>query len=111
MPSPNTLLSAGGSASVPAGPGSAPGRGIGIAGFVLSILGAFSPIGLVLSAVALVQGRRVGRTNGLAVAGVVLGAIGTALLIGVTVVAVSVLSAQFASCRVSDLIRDLGCAL
>ncbi|PZR54961.1 hypothetical protein DNL40_00745 [Xylanimonas oleitrophica] len=68
----------------PAGPGQAapadPGRGLGIAGFVLALLGPLTVVGLVVSIVALIRSRKAGRGNGFAVAGIVLGAIGTVLL-------------------------------
>ena len=82
-----------------------PGRGLGIAGFILSLLGAFSPIGLVLSIVSLVQAKRVGRGNGLAVAGIVFGVIGTVVLVVVLVASISALSSQTELCGIGDLIR------
>jgi multisubunit Na+/H+ antiporter MnhB subunit len=48
--------------------------GIGIAGFVLSILG-FSIIGLVLSWVGYAQAKREGRPSGLCLAGIIIGAV------------------------------------
>ncbi|GEM_PF-1829242 len=65
------------------GPGSAPAQGapgIGVAGFVLSLLG-FAVIGFVLSWVGLAQARREGRPTGLCVAGIVIGAVWTILLV------------------------------
>lgn len=82
-----------------------PGRGLGIAGFVLSMLGALSPIGLILSIIALVLGRRAGRTSGLAVAGTVLGAIGSVVLVVVSIAAVTTLSSQTGLCSIQELIQ------
>lgn len=62
-----------------------PGRSLGIAGFVLSILGPLSIVGLILSIVALVQSRRAGFKNGFALAGIIIAAVmivvGLALII------------------------------
>ena len=57
--------------------------GIGIAGFVVSLLG-FSLIGIVLSWIGYSQAKREGRPKGLCVAGIVIGFVW--LLIGVAVV-------------------------
>ncbi len=66
-----------------------PGRSLGIAGFVLSILGPLSVIGLILSIIAFVQSRKAGMKNGFALAGIIIGAaltIGgiTLLTVGIT---------------------------
>ncbi|GAB3537120.1 hypothetical protein GCM10027403_20240 [Arthrobacter tecti] len=58
-----------------------PGRSLGIAGFVLSLLIPVSAIGLILSIIALVQSRKAGRKNKLALAGVIIGATVTVLVI------------------------------
>ncbi|WP_188667685.1 DUF4190 domain-containing protein [Tersicoccus solisilvae] len=64
----------------------APGRGLGIAGFILSLLGPLTVLGLILSIVALIQSRRAGRPNGFAIAGIVIGALGTLILIGLIII-------------------------
>ncbi|MFT4306078.1 MAG: hypothetical protein QM604_04215 [Microbacterium sp.] len=92
--------------SVPVAPPALPlpGRALGVAGFVLSLLAAFAPVGLVLSLVAFVQGRRARRTNGLALGGVILGAVGTVVLIVVAVASVVTLAGQTELCGIGDLI-------
>jgi multisubunit Na+/H+ antiporter MnhB subunit len=64
--------------------------GVGVAGFILSLLG-FSLLGIILSWVGLRQARREGRPTGLCVAGIIIGFVWLAIsiiLIIVTVVAV-----------------------
>lgn len=56
--------------------------GIGVAGFVLSLLGV-SLIGLILSWVGLAQANREGRPTGLCVAGIIIGILG--MILGVVV--------------------------
>jgi len=58
-----------------------PGKVLGIVGLVVSFLGAFSIIGLILSIVAFVQSKKAGRKNGVALAGIIVGAIVTILVI------------------------------
>jgi uncharacterized membrane protein len=62
-----------------------PGRSLGIAGFVLSLLGPLTLIGLILSIIAFVQSKKAGMRNGFALAGIIIGAIftigGIALLV------------------------------
>lgn len=64
-----------------------PGKGLGIAGMILGIVslvcccvwyisGLCALIGLILSIVSIVQGRKVGKTNGFALAGIICCAIG-----------------------------------
>jgi hypothetical protein len=55
---------------VPGGPANLGAPGIGVAGFVLSLLGA-SPIGIVLSWVGYAQAKREGRQSGLCLAGII----------------------------------------
>ncbi len=72
------------SAPYPAAPGyvpaPVPGKSLGVAGFILSLLGPLTVVGLILSIIALSQSRKVNVKNGLAVAGIVIGSIGTILL-------------------------------
>lgn len=58
-----------------------PGKILGIVGLIVSFLGAFSIIGLILSIVAFVQSKKAGRKNGIALAGIIVGAIVTILVI------------------------------
>lgn len=64
-----------------------PGKGLGIAGMILGIVslvccclwyvsGLCAVVGLILSIVSMVQGRKVGKTNGYALAGIICCAIG-----------------------------------
>ena len=74
------------------------GKGLGIAGFVISlvvvvigwVLGVFTPIaailGLVLSAVAMGKAKKAGVKNGLATAGLVLGIIATVCVLPVAII-------------------------
>lgn len=66
--------------------------GIGVAGFVLSLLG-FSVIGLILAWAGYAQAKREGRPTGLCVAGIVLGFVGLAI----SVVVVLLMAGIFAS--------------
>ena len=59
--------------------------GVGIAGFVLSLLGA-SLLGLILSWVGYAQAKREGRPTGLCVAGIVIGAVGLVATVIITIV-------------------------
>jgi hypothetical protein len=71
--------------------------GVGIAGFVLSLLG-FSVLGIILSWVGLSQAKREGRPTGLCVAGIVIGFVWLAIsiiLVIVTVVAVDSATQQY----------------
>ena len=52
-----------------------PGKTLGIAGLVLSIIGCTSLIGLILSIVALNKSKKAGYKNGIALAGIIVGAI------------------------------------
>lgn len=56
-----------------------PGKGLGIAGFVLSLTPTFCGVGLVLCIIAYRQSRRAGFKNKLAQAGIVTGAILTSM--------------------------------
>ncbi len=53
-------------------------RTLSITGFVLAFL--ISPVGLVISIIAMVKARRSGTGNGLALAGIIVGLLGTAIL-------------------------------
>jgi hypothetical protein len=71
--------------------------GVGVAGFVLSLLG-FSILGIILSWVGLSQAKREGRPTGLCVAGIVIGFVWLAIsiiLIIVTVAAVDSASTYY----------------
>ena len=76
-----------------------PGRTLGIVGFVLSLVGGLSLVGLILSWVALVRARRVGRRNGLALAGVIIGGAGVLLAIVVLAVSIPTLTGVVETCR------------
>jgi hypothetical protein len=54
-------------------------RTLSITGLVLAFL--ISPVGLVISIVAMVKARRNGAGNGLALAGIIVGLLGTAILV------------------------------
>jgi hypothetical protein len=54
-------------------------RTLSITGLVLAFL--ISPIGLVISIIAMVKARRSGTGNGLALAGIIVGLLGTAILV------------------------------
>ncbi|MBJ2122422.1 DUF4190 domain-containing protein [Arthrobacter sp. MSA 4-2] len=55
------------------------GRALSITGVVLAFL--ISPVGLIISIVAMVKARRSGTGNGLALAGIIVGLLGTAILV------------------------------
>lgn len=90
--------------SSPRGPGdgTVPGKGLGIAGFVLSLLGPLTVVGLVLSIVALVQSRRAGRSNGFAVAGIVIGTLGVLVFIALMIIG------AIAAGQVAETCQQLG---
>jgi hypothetical protein len=69
----------------------APGRILGIVGFVLSFFFLLDIGGLILCIIALVQARRAGRTNGLAVAGIVVSAVSIVVSAVVIILGVSAL--------------------
>lgn len=73
-------------------PVDAPGKGLGIAGFVLAFFGPLSLVGLILSIVALVKSRRAGQKNGLALAGIIVGAV--VLVVSTIVIIVAVIGAM-----------------
>lgn len=58
-----------------------PGKTLGIIGFVLSLLGPLTFVGLVLSIIATVQSRKAKTKNGIALAGIIIGALGTVIAI------------------------------
>lgn len=66
-----------------------PGKGVGIAGFVLAFLGPLSIVGIILSIVGLVKSRGAGQKNGLALAGIIVGIL---VLLGTAAVAWLVIS-------------------
>ncbi|RJT97471.1 DUF4190 domain-containing protein [Arthrobacter frigidicola] len=55
------------------------GRALSITGLVLAFL--ISPVGLIISIIAMVKTRRSGTGNGLALAGIIVGLLGTAILV------------------------------
>lgn len=63
-----------------------PGKGLGIAGFVLCFV-SLGLVGLILSIIGLAKSRKAGQKNGFAVAGIVLGALSVVGGIVVIVVA------------------------
>jgi hypothetical protein len=92
----------GGYSPAPAGP--VPGKTLGIVGFVLAFLA--SPIGLILSIVAMVQSKKAGAKNGFALAGIIIGAIGTVILI-VSIIALVALGSAAAG-YVEQVCGELG---
>lgn len=73
-----------------------PGRSLGIAGFVLSIIIPISLIGLILSIIALVQSKKAGMKNGFALAGIIIGAV---VVIGAIVLITLGFSTLFQTCQ------------
>ncbi|MCA4135513.1 DUF4190 domain-containing protein [Arthrobacter sp. M4] len=76
-----------------------PGKTLGIVGFVLSLLGPLTTIGLILSIVALVQSRKARANNGFAIAGIIIGALGTiagALILITTIAGLGFIAQQCA---------------
>jgi hypothetical protein len=78
---------------VPIGRANLGAPGIGIAGFVLSLLG-ISVIGIVLSWVGFAQAKREGRPSGLCLAGIIIGFVWLATLIGVSITLYAIGSGQ-----------------
>jgi predicted amidophosphoribosyltransferase len=71
-----------------ASPSAAGAPGVGIAGFVLSLLGV-SLLGLILSWVGYAQAKREGRPTGLCVAGIIIGIVGLVATVIVTIIILS----------------------
>jgi hypothetical protein len=84
--------------------GPVPGKTLGIVGFVLAFIA--SPIGLILSIVALVQSRKAGAKNGFALAGIIIGIIGTIIII-VSIIAIIAL-AGVAGEAINEVCGELG---
>lgn len=97
----STTPHAGGNQPAPAA-GSTPGRGLGIAGFVLAFFGPAALIGLILSIVGLVQSRRAGRSNGFAIAGIIISALVLLAFIGLVIVG------AIAASQVAETCQQLG---
>lgn len=57
-------------------PAENPGRTLGIAGLICSIIWPISIVGLIISIIAMVKSRKAGMGNGFALAGIIIGAIG-----------------------------------
>ncbi|WP_051298472.1 hypothetical protein [Arthrobacter castelli] len=73
----------------PAGP--VPGKTMGIVGFVLSLLGPLTVVGLIVSIVAMVKSKRAHTKNGFALAGIIIGIIGTiGLIIGIIAFSIAI---------------------
>lgn len=68
-----------------------PGRGLGIAGFIVSLFWGLDLVGLILSIVAMVQSHRAGRKNGFALAGIIISSVGIVTLSVVLAFAIPVL--------------------
>lgn len=68
--------------------GSLGAPGVGIAGFILSLIG-FSVLGIILSWVGLSQARRDGRPTGLCVAGIIIGFVWLAISIILVIITVA----------------------
>ena len=85
---------------VPAGalapPASLGNPGIGIAGFVLSLLGV-SLIGLILSWIGYREAKREGRPSGLSLAGIIIGAVGLAIGAIVVIAYIALIAAAVSS--------------
>ncbi|MBJ2119750.1 DUF4190 domain-containing protein [Arthrobacter sp. MSA 4-2] len=81
-----------------------PGRSLGIAGFVLSILGPLSAIGLILSIIAFVQSRKAGMKNGFALAGIIIGAALT--VAGITLLTVGITSVIRTCAELGDGVHE-----
>lgn len=86
------------SVGTPAQPGIAPaaadpGKGLGIAGFVMSLLG-FGVISLIMSIIAKNQSKKAGYSNGLALAGIIISAI--TMVLGVILLILVFVSASAA---------------
>ena len=79
-----------------------PGKGLGIAGFVLAFFGPLSLVGVILSIVGLVKSRRAGQKNGLALAGIILSAI---VLVVSTVI---IVGAVLAFLHLAQTCQELG---
>ena len=77
---------------------SRPGRGLGIAGFVVSLFWGLDLIALILSIVAMVQSRRAGQKNGFALAGIIISIVGIVTLSIVLVFAIPTLVAVGQEC-------------
>ncbi|GAB2466136.1 DUF4190 domain-containing protein [Xylanimonas ulmi] len=97
QPQPHYASAAPPSAGPSAPATSVPGRGLGIAGFVTAFL--VSPVGLVLSIIALVQSRKAGHKNGLALAGVIVSVLVTIGWVVVIIVTVSLAAELLETCR------------
>ncbi|TDK27999.1 DUF4190 domain-containing protein [Arthrobacter crusticola] len=81
-----------------------PGRSLGITGFVLSILGPLSVIGLILSIIAFVQSRRAGMKNGFALAGIIIGA--ALSVAGITLLTVGITSVIQTCAELGDGVHE-----
>jgi hypothetical protein len=71
--------------------GPVPGRTLGIVGLILAFVA--SPIGLVLSIIAMVQSKKAGAKNGFALAGIIIGVLGTIIIIAAIIGAISLAGA------------------
>jgi len=86
-----------------------PGRGLGIAGFVLSLFVVANVVGLILSIVALIQSKRAGRPNGFALAGIIIASVGVVLTILVVALTVpAIVDAANTCVRLGDGVHVIG---
>jgi hypothetical protein len=101
-----------GMAQQPSAPGAPAGRNphfvLGVVGFALSLIAVLNIVGLTLSIISLVRGRRAGYTNGFALAGVIIGGLGVLLLVIVAAFAVPALVDAAQTCaRLGDGVHEL----
>ncbi|MFK4296149.1 hypothetical protein ABH924_001286 [Arthrobacter sp. GAS37] len=78
-----------------------PGKSLGIVGFILSLLGPLTLVGLIVSIIAKVQSRKAGAKNGFALAGIIIGAIG--VVVGIIVIIAIVAGAASVAKQCADL--------
>ncbi|GII98908.1 hypothetical protein CLV28_2695 [Sediminihabitans luteus] len=64
-------------------------RTLSIVGFVLSLLGPLTVVGLVVSVIALVKSRKANEPTGFALAGTIIGAIGTVVVVALTAITIA----------------------
>ncbi|WP_159619483.1 DUF4190 domain-containing protein [Arthrobacter zhaoguopingii] len=87
------------------GPRENPGRTLGIVGLILAIIPFLSPVGLILSIVALVKSKKAGMGNGIAVAGIIVGALFT---IGLVILIVGIIAVIPYATEVAEFCQQAG---
>jgi hypothetical protein len=88
---------------------SPPGRTLGIVGFALSFIVLTNLVGLVLSILALVMGRRAGYRNGFAIAGIVIASVSLLLCVLALATVVPALVDAAQTCeRLGDGVHEIG---